>query len=121
MNKKVVVVLIVLTGLLLICSFILLFMKAPENGTKATIYMNNEVYKTIDLTEKIYMEYTVETEYGWNKIIVDNGKICVSDSDCPDKTCVKTGFINGSGMPIICMPHRLEIIISADNYDGLTG
>lgn len=95
-------------------------MNNSNENAIAVVYVNNNLYTTIDLSEKKYIEYTVKTEYGYNKIIVDNGSICVWESDCPDKTCVKTGKIKGAGKPIICMPHRLEIIIPTNDVDGFT-
>ena len=82
------------------------------------VYVNNELYMTIDLTDEIYREYTVKNENGYNVITVYDGAVCVSESDCPDKTCIKTGYTNNSAKPVICMPHRLQIVID-DNYtDG---
>ena len=116
MNKKAILI-VILIVLLMICSFVLLFVNKSETGTVAIVYVNNEVYTTIDLTQKKYREYAIKTEMGYNLVIVENGKICVTDSDCPDKICVKTGFIDG-GVPIICMPHKLEIVVLNNEVDG---
>ena len=62
----------------------------------------------------------ITTESGYNKIIISNGEIFVSEADCPDKVCVKTGAISDGGVPIICLPHRLEIRIISD-HDALDG
>lgn len=65
-------------------------------------------------------EMLITTESGYNKIIISNGEIFVSEADCPDKVCVKTGAISDGGVPIICLPHRLEIRIISDP-DALDG
>ena len=57
---------------------------------------------------------TVETRWGTNVITVSDGKISVTESDCPNQVCVSRGFAN-SGMPIICLPHRLVITFSEDD------
>lgn len=120
MNKRTLIAVIVIVVLLICCSLYLLIVNDYDENAIAVVYVNNNLYMTIDLSEKKYMEYSIETEYGYNKIVVNDGSICVSESDCPDKTCVKTGEITGMGKPIICMPHRLEIIISTNDVDGFT-
>ena len=47
-----------------------------------------------------------------NDITIENSGIFVSDADCPDKTCVKSGKLSNENFPIICMPHRLVIRFS---------
>ena len=74
----------------------------------AEIYRNGELLKTVKLSENT--EFTVDCENGYNVITVCNGKISVSAADCPDKVCVSMGEISG-GMPIVCLPHRLEIVV----------
>ena len=46
---------------------------------------------------------------GWNEITIKDGSICISDADCPDKTCVKTGILRSESLPIVCLPHKLVI------------
>lgn len=121
MNKKTFIVIVIIAALFVGCSLYLFTMNNVDKNATAVIYVNNNLYTTINLSEKKYIEYTIKTEYGYNKIVVDNGNIYVSESDCPDKTCIKTGKISGSGKPIICMPHRLEIVISTNKVDGFTG
>lgn len=46
---------------------------------------------------------------GWNEITISDGKICVSDADCSDHTCVKNGWLRYDYLPIICLPHKLAV------------
>lgn len=75
----------------------------------AKIYQNSELVKIIPLSEDT--EFTVKCNDGYNVITVHNGKISVSEADCPDKVCISTGEISG-GLPIVCLPHRLEILVT---------
>jgi hypothetical protein len=43
---------------------------------------------------------------------VQNGRIAVTQSDCRDKTCVRTGFINIPGQITACLPHGLVVRIT---------
>lgn len=120
MNNKAKLFIIVLICLCVLCSFYLIVMNIFDSeADKAVVYVNNEVHTVIELSDEIYKEYTIETEFGTNIITVSDGSIGVSAADCPDKTCVNTGFINNPGRPIICIPHKLEIIISGSDFDGV--
>lgn len=79
------------------------------------IWVNGEIVKVIPLNEDI--EFTVECESGYNVITVKDGAVCVSDADCPDKVCVSTGAISGGAIPIVCLPHRLEVLVVGENSE----
>jgi hypothetical protein len=49
-----------------------------------------------------------------NTISVQRGKIAVVDADCRDKICVNTGYISTGAAPIVCLPHKLTIMIVDD-------
>lgn len=81
-------------------------------GTVARVYVDGELYDTIDLTAvTVSYEKTVETRYGWNRLRVSPGAIAVEDADCPGHDCVKQGEISDGAIPIVCLPHRLVIQI----------
>lgn len=93
-----------------------------SNGKKtAYVYSGGVLIHRINLdnTEK---ELRIETESGYNIISVADGKIGVIEADCPDKTCIKTGFTDSSFIPVICMPNRLEIVVKSEatETDGVT-
>ena len=100
-----------------------MFLFHVSQGTKANIYVDGRLYQTIILTDyEVDTEILIETQYGYNKLLIQNEKIRVLEADCPDKTCVKTGFTNSSSKPVICIPHRLEIVISdSSELDGVSG
>lgn len=104
---------------LVVCSLALIFRNISDKSKLAVIYIDGSVCEQIDLSDiSICKKYTIKTEHGFNIITIENGRIAVTDSDCPDKICVKTGFISDSGIPIICAPHRLEIVIGDAETDG---
>lgn len=121
MKKYRLVFIIVIVFLAVLCSAFLLTRNnfASEN-VKAVIYVNGYEYMSVYLSEEnLYKEYTIETEYGVNTLFVSDEGICVIDSNCPDKTCINTGFTNNPIKPVICMPNRLEIVIEGSDYDGV--
>ena len=87
---------------------VVLLRQGPAN--RANIYLDGELIKTVDLSA-VAEPYTfmVESEAGTNIISVENGKIRVSDADCPDGSCIRQGWISGGATPIVCLPHKLVI------------
>ena len=88
-------------------------------GTVAVVSVDGEVLERIDLS-KVRKPYDMDisTEYGHNTVHVEKGAISVSEADCPDKVCMYQGRLTGSGIPIICMPHRLVIEIEGGDIDA---
>lgn len=85
----------------------------PQNPT-AEIYLDGELYKTLPLS--VDCELVIETGRGSNTVTVCNGAVAVTEADCPDKVCVRTGAVSGMGTPIVCLPHRLEIrVVSGES------
>ena len=109
----------VIVGIIVICSLVCFFMNYDSGYSEtAFVYVDGELYLTIDLSDKLYREYTVKTKSGINTIAVSENGICVLYADCPDKICVQRGYVKYGGLPIICLPHKLEIILSEETYDG---
>lgn len=56
---------------------------------------------------------------GTNVLVIENGEAYVVDSQCPDRTCERTGRIKYSGESIICLPNRVAVIIEGNAEDGV--
>ena len=88
-------------------------------GTVAVITVNGEEYRRIDLAKVTESyEIDIDTEYGHNTVLVEPGRISVTEADCPDGICVAQGAMDKGGVPIICMPHRLVIQIEGSGIDA---
>ncbi len=118
MNKKIIIAAIVLAAVAAAGAavFLLMYSFVLPNPA-AEIYQDGKLIKSVSLSEDT--EFIVECDSGYNKIKVEDGKICVEEADCPDKICVRQGKINGS-VPIVCLPHRLEIRVvgGSNNVDA---
>lgn len=110
MNKKVLVGLIALLAAAAVgIAIFAIMMIIPRKNPVAEIYQNGVLIKSVPLSADA--EFTVECEYGVNVVKIENGTIRVAFADCPDKVCVNRGAVNGGAVPIVCLPHRLEIRI----------
>ena len=97
----------------------MLMRSAEVTDPVAEIRVGGETVRRVPLSEDC--EFTIECPSGSNTITVADGAVSVTDADCPDRICVRTGAISGGKIPIICLPHQLEIIVvsgnSADDAD----
>ena len=96
----------------------LIFLK-PTSGSVANVYLDGELIRSIDLSEVTEgYEFTVQSERGINVVRVEKGRICVKEADCPDKVCVRSGWLGSAAAPICCLPHKLVIKIEKDGNAG---
>ena len=100
----------------------LVFVLLPKNSTpakRAQVTSEGKVIRIVDLHTD--QQFTVTTDSGSNTVTVKDGKIAVTEADCPDRYCVKQGFCN-AGEQIVCLPHRLVIsFLGETEVDGAVG
>lgn len=88
------------------------------NGTYAEITLDKKPYKKILLSEHRGEEQiNVKTEYGYNIIEIKDNSVAIIESDCPDKTCIKSGFITKPGQLLVCLPHKLMVEIKSNDTE----
>lgn len=101
-------VLIFITALSLLY---ILLSKSPKGGLIADIYQSGELIASIPLNEvRETYRFTVTGDEGHvNEIEIRPGSIGIISADCPDKLCVRQGFISDSRLPVTCLPNRVVI------------
>ena len=110
MTKGVRICLIVVIVLFIISGIASYFILRPSDKNMVEIVQDNKVLYTFDIKKEPDRTFRIDyNDGGWNEIRIENGHICVSDADCPDKTCVKTGVLRSETIPIVCLPHKLII------------
>ncbi|GAB6118775.1 MAG: Uncharacterized protein XD65_0961 [Caldanaerobacter subterraneus] len=78
----------------------------------AVIMVDGKIYKEISLEDVNYREeIPIVTKYGTNVLLVKDGRVQVIDAECPDKICMKEGFIDKPGQSIVCLPFRMVVEI----------
>lgn len=114
--KKTIIVWAALGLVCVICIAVFIIMQyIPIDNAQAFIYSDGKLLRTVSLAESC--EFTIENEHGFNTICVANNSISVIAADCPDKVCMSSGAVSSGAVPIICLPHRLEIRIVSGNND----
>ena len=107
----------ILLAVLIICAACsLLFFRPGQAALSAEIYSGGKLVRTVSLLQD--QSFTVESPRGgFNTISVQDGKISVTQADCPDGYCMRRGYCNG-GPSIICLPNTLEIrFLAASEVD----
>jgi hypothetical protein len=81
-------------------------------GTDAIIEVDGKAEYSVPLYEEKVIE--VEGVKGVTVVELKDGKVRITDSPCPDKLCVKQGWIDRGA--IVCLPNR--VIVRTDNNAG---
>jgi hypothetical protein len=81
------------------------------------INVNGKPYEKVSLNEE--KEFRIETEHGYNIIKVHDNGVEMLDANCPDKICVRTGFIDKAGSTIVCLPHKIYVEIISNREDEI--
>ncbi len=111
---------VIFAALLIICSAAFFLLKGSGGlGTIVVIRIDGEIYEKIDLdTVAVAYDMEIETEFGYNKLHIEHDGISVTEADCRDHICMDQGKVSKSGVPIVCLPHRLTIEIEGGDIDG---
>lgn len=103
---------LVLIGILLCVAFIGLFvlrMFSQGEGAQVKVTFSGEVYGIYPLHQSQTIE--IETDRGYNRLIIEEGQAYMEEADCPDKFCIMYGKIHYDHEAIICLPHELVVEI----------
>jgi hypothetical protein len=98
-------------------ALLLFFRFGLKDGRTALISVDGRDYLTVSLDKDD--EITLENGV---KIIVSDGKIGFTESDCPDLVCVHTGMLSKAGDVAACVPNKTVISVSGGeaSVDTLT-
>lgn len=109
---------IIIAAALLLGAALFLARGFSSQGETVVVKYNGEVEKTFPLNGEYY-EITV------NSVVIrrENNEVYVADSDCEDKTCVRSGKLSKKGDAAFCVPNRVSVEIEgkgANSPDAMT-
>lgn len=107
-------------GMLAVCLALSFWLLRPgEGATHAEIWSEGKLKYTLPLS--VDSQVTVQSSLGTNVVTVKDGRIAVTEADCPDHYCMARGFCAG-GAQIVCLPNRLVIkFTGGQEIDGVVG
>ncbi|MBQ8176972.1 MAG: NusG domain II-containing protein, partial [Oscillospiraceae bacterium] len=94
----------------------LIIPKLADSGGYAVVKYGNEVVARLDLDKS--GDYTFP-EFEGMVFTVADGTISVTESNCGDHTCMRTGAISRSGEVIVCVPNKAAVTIESKEQSDL--
>ena len=104
---------IVLVILLAVAAGIVFFPRQQDSQYAAVqIYEDGVLTGEYPLSQDRVLELGGEYH---NTVTIQDGKVAITDSDCPGQDCVHSGWISGPGRSLVCLPNRVEIRITGSS------
>ncbi len=118
--KKHLLWILIFAVLCLVCAAAV-FLMGRSGGRTAVVAVDGETVRTLDLAEDCEIDVSLG-DGEFNHISVKGGRVAVTDASCPDRLCVRRGYIR-DGVPIVCLPHRLTVEVrgGSGGVDAVTG
>jgi len=103
-------------------AFFLYGLSSGKASSAYAVFVDGEVVFSGSLGEDV--EFILDERPNM-VFVVRDGKAAVVSSDCPDKLCVKAGFIGAEGQSAVCLPNKTMIRIlrnpETDAVDAVAG
>ncbi|MGQ9474538.1 MAG: NusG domain II-containing protein [Actinomycetota bacterium] len=108
------VLLVLVVGLLSVFLVLHGVSRAGGSGLRIRVLADGKKVMELDLPqEKRSLE--VDGYQGKSRLEIEGGRVRMVDSACPDKLCVRTGWISRPGESIVCLPNRVVVeVVSAE-------
>lgn len=90
-----------------------------KDGRTAVVEIDGYEIKRIALPNKFVER--IQSKDGYIKIEVNGNRVRIIESSCPNKICVKTGWIENTSHVIICLPNRAVVKITDGAEKKLDG
>lgn len=97
----------------------LMYQNGSAGGTVAVITQDGQELWRIDL-DKVEEAYTLRVDSGegaYNLVLVERGRISITEASCPDKVCIHQGEISNSLTPIVCLPNKVVVAIASSEHE----
>ncbi|HHT20236.1 MAG TPA: NusG domain II-containing protein [Tissierellia bacterium] len=83
-----------------------------EAGSLVEIAKDGQVVQV----ERLSVDQTIRLEYDdqTNLIEIEDGVVSMIDANCRDQLCVHTAPLKTVGRAIVCLPHRVSVVIKGE-------
>ena len=99
---------LLLVCILVVCAgFSIPMLTASRDASRAQIISDGKIIHTVELHADRQIRITT-ADGGSNTVTVKDGRIGVTEANCPDHYCMDRGMCSG-GTQIVCLPNRLVI------------
>ena len=98
---------VIFAAVLAVCvGLSLLFLLPGQDAAFVEVRSEGKLLYTLPLNVDQQLE--IVSENGTNVVTIKDGKVAVTEADCPDGYCMARGFCSG-GAQIVCLPNRLVL------------
>lgn len=87
-----------------------------ESGEMIRIMIDGREYGSYSMKENQTIE--ILNEWGYNRIVIEDGSVHMEEADCPDQYCVKHMAITKTNETIVCLPHKLVVEVHAERKEN---
>ena len=111
----------IVIGLVVGLVFLLFSLTYGFSGSERYIeIIGNDTHEIYDI--KINRVVEVQGPVGTTRVVIENGKAWVEDSDCREKICIKMGKLGRPGEEAVCLPNRVIVQMKGDRggVDGVS-
>lgn len=103
---------VILVILMAVSTFLCFLPKdTTDDVVVVQIYKDSTLIKECNLN--VNETFVIEGEYV-NTVTIKDGKIGITESNCPGTDCVHSGLIGTVGRSIVCLPNKVEIRITGE-------
>ncbi len=107
-NDIILVVILAVSALLVWLCFSLF----SREGSWVVVTVNGEETARYPLSE--HREVRLESDGGYNVLVIKDGEADVIEASCPDGLCVDFRPISKDGETIVCLPNKTVVSIEAE-------
>lgn len=104
------VVLVLAVGILSVILILQGISQAGGSSLRVRVLAEGRQVAEMDLPQG-RRSLVVDGFQGESHVEIEGGRVRMVDSACPDKLCVRTGWISRPGQSIVCLPNRVVIEI----------
>ena len=108
------IILTVLLASATVASFAAVRFSATDGSTVLVQHDGTTMFN-LDLRES--RTVSLEGSVGSVTVEIRDGRVAVTDADCPNHICVRTGWRSHAGEIIVCAPNKVLVRISARHTD----
>jgi hypothetical protein len=87
----------------------------------AEIYYQSQLVKTVDLTLRQDMRFSIAQKPNVVFHVFKDGSISFEESDCPDRICIRSGRLSMVGQTAACLPNGIILKIVAAGKRASSG
>lgn len=87
-----------------------------SGGDTAVVYVDGEKVYSLPLGR----DASVELLDGAVTVTVEDGRVRISRSECPEQLCVHSAPIGAEGGAIVCLPMKVTVVVESGEVDAVT-